>query len=475
MKKESEKNRKTIVIIICVFVIAVIIIATVMKHTDSEEEEASYGETAAEYDSSSACFTREGAVSVGTVEQSFDLDMSQFSSGNGESGHSFQGPMSMNRNAQTSGGTRQLEVEEVYAAVGTQIGKGDPLFKLTAESVEKIREELVSDEEDARLACEELTLQQQKAMQEASQVYEQNLVYGNAAAFTYEESLYELQKAAQDALEELEEAQSNLQEDQEDLLRLREEYEEAKRYVAETTAAVESEEEVYWYLQNEESREQAKKTAEDEEEEIERLEDSIWEQEQQIVLLKAAYDEAQRQYLLGEADAGTEYDKRIYYLDNAEEIYHIAVDKIDYEVRTAKEDYEDASEKLRTFDDYITDGIVCAEYEGSITGVSISAGDKIKSGAALITVNNYEDITVKVEVDDDDIRSIAVGDAVTLSFMAFPEGSFTGTVSGISDAVIGSGSDITYEVEIAVSGDVNGLYEGMTCSVTFGSAQQRTG
>ena len=118
-------------------------------------------------------------------------------------------------------------------------------------------------------------------------------------------------------------------------------------------------------------------------------------------------------------------------------------------------------------DEYIRDGLVFSAYEGVVTGVEIAAGDKLQSDDALITLNNYEDITLKVDVDDDDIGSVAAGDTVRLSFTAFPDGEFTGVVSDIGDASIDSSSDITYAVEIDVSGDVSGLYEGMTGDVTF--------
>lgn len=220
-------------------------------------------------------------------------------------------------------------------------------------------------------------------------------------------------------------------------------------------------------LKNEELRESAKKTVEDNEDEIEKLEDDIADQELEIVSLKAAYTEAVKAYQEGEADAKAQYDKRSFYLSHAAEIYSIATDEIEYQVKVAREDYEDASEKLQDFDAYIIDGVVSAQYEGVVTGVSIEEGDTVQNDTSIITLNNYEDITINVDVDDDDMEEIAVGDSVNLYFTAFQEGSFSGVVSDIGDATIDSNSDITYAVEITISGDIEGLYEGMTGEVTF--------
>ena len=462
MKAWIKQNKAITCIIIAAILLISASVAAVVYMLSSKEEEVVYKETTVVHGPLTVGVTEEGSVTVGTVEQGFDLDISEYSGGN--TGFSFRGPMF---GMQSGSGSRKLEVEEVYVTVGRQIKKGDPLFKLTEESVQEIREELVSDEEDAALTYENLLVQQKKSVQEASQTYEQNQVYGNAASLEYDEALYDLEKAAEDALEKLEDAMEDLTEYQEDLAEVQENYKEAQHYLTEVSAAVSEEKDTYWRLKNEELREQAKKTVDDNEDEIEKLEDQIADKELEIVSLQAAYHEALKAYQTGEADAKTQYDKRTFQLNKSAEIYSIATDEIEYQAKVAREDYEDASDKLKAFDEYIIDGVVFAEYEGVVTGVSIEAGDTVQNDTAIATLNNYEDITIMVDVDDDDMDSIAIGDTVNLFFTAFPEGTFEGIVSDIGDATIDSNSDITYEVEITVKGDVEGLYEGMTGEVTF--------
>jgi len=475
MKNWVRQHKKIAVLSIFCFILLIAVIGAGIYLARPGDEENVYKETTVEHGALTVGITEDGAVSVGTVEQGFDLDISEYSASSSD-GFPRMGPGGGHGGVQSSGspgGARHLEVEEVYVSVGQQIQKGEPLFKLTGESVEDIRAELVSDEEDARLAYESLAVQYEKSRQEASQTYEQNQVYGGAAQLEYDESLRDLLKAAQDAQEELANAQEDLADLQADLQEVSDDYEEAKHYLAEAESAVELETDTYWYLKNEESREQAKKTVEDEEDKIEELEDQIRDKEQEIVSLQIACDEALLAYQTGEVDAKTQYDKRLYCLERASEIYSIATDKMEYQLRVAEEDYEEANEKLQTFDAYIVDGVVSAQYEGVVTGVSIEAGDEIQSETTIATLNNYEDITVQVEVDDDDMKSVHVGDTVNLYFDAFPEGDFFGTVSDIGDAIIDSGSNISYAVEIAVDGDVSGLYEGMSGEVTFITKEMR--
>ncbi len=462
MKEWIRQHKKAVCVLCLLTAAAAAGGAAFLYFQAASQEDVVYKETTAAYGPLTVGVTEEGTVAVGTVEQSFDLDISEYSGSS--AGEPF---MRRDFRMQSGGGSRKLVVEEVYVTEGQQIQKGDALFKLTEESVAEIREELVSDEEDARLDYDNLLTQQKKSAKEAEWEYEQNRVYGNAAALEYEEALHELEQASKDALEKLEDAQEELAEYQEDLEEITRQYTEAKHYLEESTAAVAEEKDTYWMLKNEELRESAKKTVEENEDEIEKLEDDIADKELEIISLKAAYTEAVKAYQEGEADARTNFDKRSYYLERAAEIYSIATDKIEYQAKVAKEDYEDASSKRSEFDAYIIDGVVSAQYEGVVTGVSIEAGDTVQSDTAIATLNNYEDITINVEVEDEDMEQISVGDSVNLYFTAFPEGSFTGVVSDIGDATIDSNSDITYAVEVAVSGDIQGLYEGMTGEVAF--------
>ena len=430
----------------------------------TREAEHYYREAVTQYGPLHRGITEEGTVSVGSVEQEFDLDISGYSVEN--KGFSFAGPAAAPAGSH-SGGSRLLEVEEVYITQGQQIGKGAALLKLTDESVEEIRKELVADEEEAKLKLDQLSLSGQKEAAAAAQIREQNRLYGESASLEYEESLQDLSEAAQEAQETWEEAQQELQEYRTDLANVQADYKEAVSYLQEATAAVEGETDTYWHLRNEELREEAKKVVEEEEARTEELEALIQEKEWEIISLQAAYHEAQLAYLEGEADAGTVYDKRLYNLQQAEEIYAIATDQTEYEKKTAQEDYEEASGKLEDFDSTIVDGVVPSRYEGVVTDVSIKGGDTIQKGTTLVSMNDYGDVTVQTEADHEVIQTIAVGETVHLSFPAYPDGEFDGVVTEIGEAVSGSGTQITWPVEIAVDGEVAALYGGMTAEVTF--------
>lgn len=455
-----------------VLLLAVGAAAVLWMMNREDEGTVVYKETTVQHGSLTVGIEDSGSVEIGTVEQDFDLDVSEYTGGTTRNGGG--GFMGMRPgNSQSSTG-RKLVVEEVYASVGQKVAKGDPLFKLTDESVAEIREELEADLSSAQLTYEQLMVDQEKTRLEADHTYEQNRIYGNAATLEYDEAMYELQKAVDDAQEALEDAMEELADYQDDYTDVSNDYAEAKHYLTETEAAVAQDQEAYWYMKNEESREAAKKVVSDEEDKMEELEDQIREKGWEVNTLQIALKEAMQAYQEGEADAKLAYDKRVLSLNQADEIYGLATEQMDYEAKVAKEDYEDAKEKLDALNTYIVDGVVSAEYEGVITAVSILEGSSVKKGSAVITLNNFEDVTVRVDVSDDDMKSISVGDPVNLDFEAFPDTDFTGKVSDIGDATINSTtSEITYEVTITVDGDVSGLYHGMTVDVTFVSDEVR--
>lgn len=435
------------------------------------QTEVVYKETTVMHGGLTVGITEDGEVEVGTIEQSFDLDISAFASSNSSSKSSSKSnhmaPGGSGSNSSSS--SRSMEVEEVYVTVGQQISKGDPLFKLVNEDVEDIREDLVSDEEEARVTYEKLLVDQVGDRREAKQTYDLNLTYGEEAQLELEETTYDLQTAVDDAQEALESAQETLDEYQEDLDEIKADYEEAQYYLQKTTDAVEymEDQDTYWYLENEASREEAEELVDDYDDEIESLEEKIRDQQHTVDSLQIALNEAQEDYQTGVADASYQADVRKYNLEHAAEIYSVATDLLDYNEKIAKEDYDDASQKLKEFDSYIVDDTVYCEYDGVITAVSVEAGGTVKNDSSIVTLNNFEDVTVSVDVDDEDMKNISVGDTVNLYFSAFPDDNFSGVVSDIGDATIDSNSNVTYEVEVAVSGDVSALYQGMTGEVTF--------
>ena len=147
-------------------------------------------------DGEKTTYTISGSVDVGTKTMSLSLDISEFAASEGFSMDSFMGGMAMpgmsEQSSASSSGTRTLKVEEVYVESGEEIQEGDPVLKLTQESVDSLRALLTEDVSSAKTVYEEAVTAAKQADQQAQADYEMNLLYVDYAQSTYEKSLSEL-------------------------------------------------------------------------------------------------------------------------------------------------------------------------------------------------------------------------------------------------------------------------------------------
>ena len=103
----------------------------------------------------------------------------------------------------SSGTETSLEVEEVYIAQGQVIAAGDPLLKITEESITEYRAELEAAAASARLLVskEEINVEIKRA--EADYTYQVYLAEGTAAEETYEATITSLEEKITDLEEEI--------------------------------------------------------------------------------------------------------------------------------------------------------------------------------------------------------------------------------------------------------------------------------
>lgn len=459
---------------------AILVISLCLIPLFRKEEEGVYKETTVTYGKLSVGITESGSVSVGTTEQEFGLDISAFS--NADSGFGMGAVMGMPGMFQAGGSsssssdedeTRELEVEEVYISVGQQIEEGAPLFKLTQESVDGLRQELDKDVSEARLTYEKLQTEQKMTRLTAEHTLETNTVYGQAARLEYQETVNDLKTAVTDAGLELEDKQKELEDAGEELVKLQGKYEEDKRLLDEAeyllkVIDIDEGEDLSGYVAAEDSREKAAKTVETDEDEIEKQEDTVKALQKEAAELEKKLLEARKEERTGNIEAQRVLSERLIYYDNASEIYSIDTEMIEDDLKDAQEEYEEARTKLEEFDSYIVDETVSSEYSGIITEISVTEGDIIENGQKLFTLNDYDEVTITVDIDESDIDEIRIGDSANVSIAAFPDESFTGTVTEIGDADMNSStSEITYGVTVNISGNLNGVYENMTGEATF--------
>lgn len=484
-KLTGEKRKKcllagaaVLLVIICA-VMGTVAVSSIRKQSDqaqmgSEVRKSSDGEK--------TTYTTSGSVDVGTKTMSLSLDISEFAASEGFSMDSFTGGMAMPgmnvQSDESSSGTRTLKVEEVYVESGEEIQAGDPVLKLTQESVDSLRTLLTEDVSSAKTAYEEAVTAARQADQQAQADYEMNLLYADHADSTYEETLSELKENVESEQEALTEAQGNHDEAVQELEEKEALLTEEKQVLENasfTQEGTDKEENLYWWIVAYETEREAKDLVTSLTEEIEELKDTITEYEEAVAEAERNLALANRDLQEGEIEAEIEREKHTYQAENVQEIYEVTTGQGSFNEQQAKADYEEAQAKLEEFDQMIVDQVICAENDGVITAVYVEAGDTLTQDAELISVNDREEVTITLSVEEDDMDFTALGSQAQIVAAALPDQVFTGVVTEIGDAEIDSNTNkTTYSVVVTVQNPESLLYQDMTAEVIFSGKEQNS-
>lgn len=494
--KSWSKRRKLTTGVCGVCVIAVV--AGAIGLSGGSDTKVIYKETTVKYGTLVKGVTESGSVDIGTVDQTFDLDMSALqrtdtsgssssggssgstagsSSGSGgfggmsASGGGAQGGLDMFGQIFNMGGSNgddsTLTVAEVVVSVGQQVSEGDPLYLLEEDSVSDLEEELQSNIEKAKADLEAVEADQTLSRQQAKYTYDSSTAYGSYIDTEYSTTLQELQNAVDSAASALEQAQTSLEDYRAQLEEVTAAYEDAAQVLSNCKYSLNSTDaadDTYGYVYFAQLTTQAQSTADS-------LEQKVEQAEENVTTAETAYNKAKRELGQGKLTAAETKKLRTLAYNTAQETYDIALGYLEQDLSDQQETYDETLEKWNEFSTYIDGNAVCARYNGVITSVELEAGDKISTGTSLVTLYDMDEVTMTLTVDEDDMTDISLGSAANIALTAYPEDIFTAKVTAIGDATSDSSGNITYDVTVTLEGDVSGLFQGMTGDVTFVTEQ----
>ena len=117
----------------------------------------------------------------------------------------------------------------------------------------------------------------------------------------------------------------------------------------------------------------------------------------------------------------------------------------------------------------IEDGVVCADRDGTLASVTYEAGDTLIKNIAFASYYDLDTILISVEVSQNNIAKLAVGDTVQVQISGSRMGAIDGTVYSIASEKTsgGSMSNVTYAVIVAVDNTDGTLTTGVQATVKF--------
>ena len=520
-----KANRKWI-IIAAVIVVGVLLVCLSVKRAGNDAE-VSYRETVAVYGDLVVGVTESGSIEIGTVDQTFELDMSSLervtvSGGSGNSGSTggsgfgssgaggssaggfggmggsgagsmggfggatggaefnmFDQAFSMvGNNSQASTESESvLVIKEVMAAIGQQVEAGDVLYILEESGVTKLSDELYANVSLAQVDLEALEADQNLSKSSADYTRRLSIAYGEYAATEKQNTIASLEENVADKQEALATAKANVSTYQNSL-------EQAKANLADAQTLYNNakwsrdnankNDDPYSYVMAFQDAEEALKLVEQLESKVEQLESSLEQAYSNVTTCQSNLLKAQRELESGKLEAQKTYLLRMLAYEQAEETYSITMESLEINMEDQVETYEQAKEKWDEFTSHIDGVQVRAKYNGVITSLGLVAGDSLNYGDVVATMYDIEQVSITVSVAETDMTDIEIGGKANVNLVAYPDEVFSATVTEIGDATTDSSGNVTYDVTITFDGEASGLFQGMTGEVTFITKQAKT-
>lgn len=497
-------NKQKIWAVVIAVLLCIILFILVIYYAAKGADSVTYRETEVIYGDLIVGITESGTVDIGTLDQTFELDMSELervetsnstsstssasTSGFGGAGGTMPGASSSSSGggmdmfsqifsmagdtSSTSGSTEEsvLVVKTVNVSVGQQVEVGDVLYTLEEEGVSEVEEELESNVTTAKSDLDALIADQVISKSTADYTYQSSVAYGNYSSAEYNSSITSLNDSVTENQEALTKAQESLTSYQQQLEAVTVDYEASLEVLANcewsrdnTNKGVDT----YSYIMYFQMAQTAQSTVDSLEQKMEQLESNIEQASENVTRCEQELAKAKRNLASGTLSAKETLSLRELAYSTAQETYDIAIEYLDIDIEDQEEIYADAQTKWDEFNSHINETSVCSQYSGVITSVDLSVGDSINTNDTVITLYDMAEVSVTVTVAEDDMTDIVVGSAANISFTAYSNTVYAASVTEISDATTDSSGNVTYDVTATIQGDVSGLFQGMTGDITF--------
>jgi HlyD family secretion protein len=110
---------------------------------------------------------------------------------------------------------------------------------------------------------------------------------------------------------------------------------------------------------------------------------------------------------------------------------------------------------------------IIAPFNGVITQAEPLTGDMVSPGNLAFRVDDLSHLLVDLQISEVDINNVTVGQTVTVTFDAVQGKSYSGKVSGISQAGDASGSGVNFTVTVELTESDELVKPGMTAAVNI--------
>ncbi|MDF2946343.1 MAG: hypothetical protein K0S51_1022 [Bacillales bacterium] len=133
---------------------------------------------------------------------------------------------------------------------------------------------------------------------------------------------------------------------------------------------------------------------------------------------------------------------------NRENITVTSMAKVD-EIKVSLNEKVKKGDELITFENDVLDPIE-AQFDGTISKLDVEEGATVNPGQLLGEIVNYDNLELKVQIDELDIAKVVEGQAANVTFTALEDEEFAGKVKSISKEGIELNGVSSFEVVVTL-------------------------
>ena len=456
-KRSWKKIGKLVLVMLGLLIIVGAAVISVMEKKKEDQIVMVYEENTVQKGNLRNEVTENGSVSFGIVSQEYELDLGTDEDDDDDEDEEEE---------------KYLKIEEVYVAVGQRIEEGEAIYRFTEDSVADVRKNLQYAKTEAQIALSEAQTSYNLGVLEASLNYDESMLAQELADATYTNKIARLSNEMAAKSLEIEQLLVDIYQIQCDLTD--EDYLEQKKSIKEAyEKAIEAVEDASEdYVTNRVEAAETLKSAEDSYEEfLEQANASNEQIEEKMEQIYEIQEEMEYTQILMEKEilaATQELESANLAGLIAETKQSSSLTSYESTLSKAQEELEECTERLESFEAFVGDGTVYANGTGLITTVGYEEGDSLISAGTLISYAVSDAMTIEVDVAQEDVTTMKVGDQVSICFSAYEDTTYEGVIESITTTATSRNSaTVSYPVTILIQGDTSKIYGGMTADVTF--------
>ncbi len=370
---------------------------------------------------------------------------------------------------------KYLKIEQVYVTSGQRISKGDLLIAFTQDSIVDVRLLLESALAKAQSEYAEAQAEYNLSVLEAKTDYESQKLDEKYASSIYQNENKSVDNEITAIQVEINQRTANIPSLQEAIDEATENYNEIwEDFKDAEKPSIENESNTVKFMEMQKSYLNLQTQYENAKSALSRAQQELEDNTRQIESLQKDLAAASAQKTLNTLEAKKTYKENVINGENAQINYDAQLESLKETLQEAEEEKEKIQKQLDDFEAFIgVDGCLYADETGIVTEVSYEAGDRLRTTDTLISYATPTDMTISVDVTQEDIVDLKVGDKVDITFTAYQDTSYVGSIQSINTTATSAESNtVSYTVVIAVEGDTTLLYGGMTADIIFVTEQK---